>query len=218
MNYETDYRRFERLSIKLGIPVINVFLTISVSEKGRITYRRRRRSRTWNRNFWNWMICVPTQTPGVATNWGAGYLSFKQAAGTVTAISGPNLLINPTGIASNSVYGILVGIGTAAESFEGYALSNQCIHGTGGNQLSHLAHEALVQAYVAGSKTWTVTMKRKFNNNSGSAIVIAETALLYTGGYTTGILLNRDLLASTVNVANGAQLTVSYDISLVFPA
>jgi hypothetical protein len=56
------------------------------------------------------------------------------------------------------------------------------------------------------------------NNNSGSAIVVAESALTWLDGNSLKVMGNRDLLGSTVTVNNGAQLTVQYAITLAFPA
>lgn len=215
---EADYLEMERLGIKLGIPVPQVHFTLEVHKDGKLISHYKQRSHTWNRNFWNWLIAVLTYTPGVATNFGAGYLSFKRHTGAVTAVGSSALYANCVGPINNSLYGIQVGIGTAAEDFEGYALSNQCVEGSGANQLVHAAHSALVQNYVSGTKTWTITIKRLFNNNSGSDIVIAECALTYMNGLTYDYIFNRDLLAGTQTVANGGQLTASYAISLVFPA
>lgn len=216
---ESDYLKLERLSVKLGIPVPQVHLTVEVRKDGKLISSTRQRSRTWNRNFWNNILCQLTNTPGVATNFDAGYLSIKKTSGAVGAIAGGTWNFLCTGLVNNSTYGILVGIGTDAESFEGYVLSSLCSHGSGANQLVHAAHSALVQSYDAPTKKWTITIKRIFNNNSAADIVIAETALVFNmPNQGTQCMLNRDLLGATQTVAIGAQLTVSYDVTLTFPA
>jgi hypothetical protein len=70
-----------------------------------------------------------------------------------------------------------------------------------------------VVAYTSATKTWVATLIRVFNNNSGASIVVAEAGLLGSGS----TLLSRDVLGSTVTVANGGQLTVTYTISRAFP-
>ena len=216
---EEDYELLARLGAKLGLPVPQMHITLEVSLDGKSISVHRQRSRTWNRNFWNAVICIVSGTPGVVTNFGAGYLSFKNTSAAVSALSAAQLSFAPAGAINNSLYGIQVGTGTAAESFEGYVINTLIAHGNGAGQLAYSAHSALVQGYVAGTKTWTVTIKRIFNNNSGGAIVVAETTLVYNNvQISANYMLNRDLLASTQNVPNGAQCTVSYDVSLTFPA
>lgn len=215
---ESDYLELERLSVKLGIPVPFTFISLSVEKAGCIISSYRQRSRTWNRNYWNQAICATTRTPGVITNFGAGYLSAKQVPGTVAAISADFMQrFDNVGIINNSTYGLLAGIGTTAESFEGFALSKPITHGSGSGQLVYAAHSALAQSYVSGTKTWTITIKRLMNNNSGTAIVVAETAIVAMNINGYYYMFCRDLLGSTVSVANGAQLTISYDVSLTFP-
>ena len=216
---EADYLELERLSVKLGIPVPQVHLTVEVRKDGKLISSTRQRSRTTNRNFWNALICMVTDTPGVVTNFGAGYLSFKQVNATVQAVAKAQQTWNAVGAINNSLYGILLGIGTGAESFEGNALGTICGNGTAANQLVYSAHSALAQSYNAGTKVWTITIKRICNNNSAADIVVAETGITWQntslGIY---IMICRDLLASTQNVAVGAQVTTSYAVTLTFPA
>jgi hypothetical protein len=215
---EADFKRLERLGLKLGIPIPFVFLKLEVEKEGKILDHYEGRSRTWNRNFYNANLMMITAQAGVATNFGAGYLSLKQTSATVGAIGPGYYFINFTGLVNNSTYGIQVGIGTGAESFEGYVLGTPCVHGTGSNQLVYSAHSAITQSYDSPTKTWTITLKRIMNNNSGSAIVVAESALTWLDGNSLKVMGNRDLLGSTVTVNNGAQLTVQYAITLAFPA
>lgn len=216
---EEEYRAFQKLGLKLGIPIPMLFLTMKVEKDGEVLSEYTQRSQTWTRNYWNLLLCFVTNSPGVATNFGAGYLSFKNTAAAVAAIAGSNWAITSIGPVNTSTYGIQVGIGGGAENFEGYILGNQCVNGSGSNMLVHAAHSALVQNYDAPSKTWTITVKRLFNNNSGAQIVIAEAALTFQLAATgTNIMVNRDLLGATVNVNNGAQLTTTYLITLTFPA
>ncbi|TRZ85018.1 hypothetical protein D4R89_12950 [bacterium] len=216
---ESDYLELERLSIKLGIPVPQVHLSVEVTKDGRIISSHRQRSRTTNRNYWNALLCMVTDTPGVVTDFGAGYLSFKQVNATVQAVTKAQQTWNGVGAINNSIYGILLGIGTGAESFEGNALGTICANGTAANQLVYSAHSALAQSYNAGTKVWTITIKRICNNNSAADIVVAETGLVWQntslGIY---VMFCRDLLASTQNVAVGAQVTVQYGVTLTFPA
>lgn len=216
---EADYIELVQLGAKLGIPVPQVHLKLIVSKDGKIISSYQQRSRTWNRNFWNSILGTITRSDGVVTNFGAGYLSLKNTAAAVPAIGPTGWLGNNAGQVNTSTFGIIVGVGAGAESFEGYVLTTPCANGTGVNQLVYSAHSALVQNYVAGTKTWTVTIKRIMNNNSAADILLTEMALGVSSAVNATIaMLNRDLLAETENVPVGTQLTASYDISLTFPA
>jgi hypothetical protein len=81
---------------------------------------------------------------------------------------------------------------------------------------------APVNVYTSGTKTWENTIIRIFNNNSGGVIVIKEAGLYWSGYlFDTSIgyhMHERSVLSPTVAVANGAQLTVTYAISMDFSA
>jgi hypothetical protein len=160
-----------------------------------------------------------TDSPGVITNWGAGYLSFKSTAAAVSAHTKANQTWSSIGAVNVGTYGIQLGYGVAAESFEGYVLSSLCAQGTGANQLVYAAHSALVQSYDAPSKTWTVTLKRICNNNSAGDILVTETCITWQNqALGTLVMYNRDLLSPSQNVAVGAQVTTSYAVTLTYPA
>jgi hypothetical protein len=58
------------------------------------------------------------------------------------------------------------------------------------------------------------------NNNSGGSITVKEVGLMYVGNtYNNDYhLVERSVLSPTVAVANAAQLTVTYEISMDFSA
>ena len=216
---EEDYLEIARLGAKLGVPIPLAHVVIDVHDNNTLISHYEQRSRSWNRNFWNLILLIATRSSGVATNFGAGYLSVKSTDATVAALADFQTWPNLSGAINVSTNGIQAGTGAAAESFEGYALNTICANGTGANQLVYSAASANAQAYVAGTKTWTVTLKRLFNNNSAADILVTETAItgLRVGG-TKYDMICRDLLAVPQNVAVGLQLTVSYPVTLVFPA
>ena len=216
---EKDYVNFIKLGAKLGIPTPQVHITLEVSENGKIIKTHKQRSRTWNRNFWNLSLCLLAGQTGVVTNFGAGYLSFKTTAGSVAALTPWSYYNPPKGIVNNSDYGIQAGTGTQAVSFEGYGLWALITHGTGAGQMNHAAHAAVVQNYVAGTKTWTLTLSRALTNLSGSTITIGETGLTQMiGNGSPFYQVCRDHLAATVPVNNTQVVTITYNISLTFPA
>ena len=216
---EEEYLEFERLGRKLGIPVTRTFVTLEVTKDGKILDRYHDRSHTWNRNYWNYHLMTPIAILGVATDFGAGYLSFKRVSGSVTATTAANVHLSSRNASANSSFGIVVGTGTGAESFEGYILDTLVAHGTGAGQLSYAAEEATLQNYTSGTKTWDITTRRNFTNSSGGTIVIAETGIyaIFQDLTSQYAMICRDLLGSTVSVAAAAQLAVTYTISLTFP-
>jgi hypothetical protein len=73
------------------------------------------------------------------------------------------------------------------------------------------------------TKVWTTVHSRVLNNNSGGSITIKETGLVWSGyafeaSASTFYLVERSVLSPTVDVAAGAQLTVTYTISSSFAA
>lgn len=198
-----------------AIQARHVILTVTAA--GKIISIFRHVCRTVNRNFWNAVLMSQSGAPGVATNFGAGYISLKQISGAVGAINADTAAINLTGPVGNASRGIVVGSGTGAENFEGYALSTLITHGTGAGQMSYAVNAASAQSYNAGLLKWTITITRSFTNTSGNPIDVKEIAMY---GYvaTNYVMLWRDLLGATVTVPNNAVLTVAYEITLTLPA
>lgn len=219
MKKEQDYLELERLSRKLGLPVLSTRIKVEATKDGRVTGCHQDRCHTWNRNFWNRVFVSSTDLPLVGTNFGAGYLSFKQTSGAVGAFNKDQHEISLIGPVNNSSYGLLVGRGSAAEDFEGFILTTPITHGVGANQLSYRLQNDVVQLYTGAYKTWKATLTRLFDNLSGSTITVTETAIVcYTTAYGYNVMLCRDLLAASVDVLNSGVLTVTYEITLVFPA
>ena len=74
--------------------------------------------------------------------------------------------------------------------------------------------------YNAETKKWTAVYYRDFNNNSGGTITVGETGLRRTlSAYTTtDNLVERNVLASPVAVADGQTIRVTYTTEMTFPA
>lgn len=222
---EADYQELARLGRKLGVPVPELFVTLEVTNadgsKGDFYHGR---ARTWNRLFWNYAFGSLACTPNSSATFGSGTLGFKSTGGTVYAASfnstaQRNWNYGSATATSTTQKGIVVGTSTAAESFEDFALGAICGVGSGSGQLVHNAQSAPTTSYNAGTKTWTCTHVRVFNNNSAGAIVVAETALYPNEVINnTAMMIERTKLPSTVNVAAGSQLTVTYTVTLTFPA
>lgn len=228
---EADYLEIERLGKKLGIPVPMTFIEVeSRAPDGELIGHYKDRSRTFNRNYWNWILKSFAFMAGTAgtyasdTTYGAGHITNKNTAGTVqnanasyTAqprVYAPDIV---TTAALGVAKGIVVGTGVAAESFEDVALGGLIAHGTGAGQLSHAA--MVLQTPTYSTLVWTNTLVRLFNNNSGGTIVVGETGLY--ADFNAGAqlyMICRDKLGATVSVLNAGQLTVTYTTTLTFPA
>lgn len=230
--------RFDELKImcrELHVPTPpEIHIGFQVHDKdGALIFDDKQRGHSWTRNFWNYLFSTVSDAAGSnSSTFAAGYLSGKTEGGTINktntrccsrslasdTILGYGLHDN----VANATYGIIVGTGTTAFSAEHNVLATKIAHGNASTQLAYNAMGAPVQAYTAGTKTWKNTIARIFNNNSGGLITVAETGLL--GNYSmygsgeTPYLVERSVLDPTVPVANGAQLTVTYEISMDFSA
>jgi hypothetical protein len=193
------------------------FINMKVHEGGELVLDYDFRSKSWVRNAHNFLL-EKFAYKGSGTTYEAGSTGGKAIGGGGAG----NLFYGSTftnlGIVNNTTYGIEVGTGSSAESFESYALTTLVASGNGSGQLAYSAQNATTMSYESGTKTWTVTFARIFNNNSGGAITITETGMVYYNVGAGNFLFCRDLLASSVEVANTAQLTVTYTMSYTFPA
>ena len=232
---EADYLELERLGAALGIPTpqlhLRVEATLPDGSPGEIYAGR---ARTWNRNFWNFVLALGSASGDSTSAFGAGYLGVKnmnsgaiyETTGyTARALSTRSFGIATRGSAGVDTGGILVGTGATAESFEAYSLAAKCAEGTTVNRFNYAAMVAQAPTYNSGTRMWTGTIIRVLSNNSAATIVVAETCLSgnhdikYGGGPTySAFMYARDLLGATVSVLPGGILTVTYTVTLTFPA
>lgn len=232
---EANYRRFRNLGKALGVPVFEAFLELEVLDKHgkRLSYHRQR-SHSWVRNAYNMLFSQMASKDADDTTFGAGKLSIKDTAAGVnyadrritvakdgvtcdTPASTTQGYLSPAG---NDDWGILIGIGTDAESFEDYVLQTQIVDGTGSGEMSYVESESHSITYTAGTKVLKDEQGRYFNNNSGDTIGVNEVGMV-TRGRVSGDhswLVARDKLASAVNVPDTGQLKVTYTIQLTYPA
>jgi hypothetical protein len=151
---------------------------------------------------------------------------FDQSGGTLS-IGYNGGIVNLTGASTENygvIHGIVCGTGSTAFSAEHFALAARINHGNSAGQLYHTASAVASPAYAA--PIWTTTHKKIFNNNSGGSITVAEVGLYSTGRLFTSsgvisseaYMIERSVLAPAVAVADGAQLTVTYEISMDFSA
>lgn len=190
------------------------------------------KSNSWVRNAYNMLA---TQVMGVnssagGTAFGAGALPLKTVTGatrqhanyySVSTYGGNNRggWAYPT--AGDATYGIVVGSGDTAESFESIALASAIVNGVTSGTLSYAQQSLPVVSYDADSKKLTAVHARILNNNSGAEIIVKEVAwiideFLYSDR--SKVMTSRDVLATPVTVPNAGQLTVTYTIEMTFPA
>ena len=233
---EKEYEQLKKLGQKFHIPIPEVFLELEVRDKdGKVVQRHKQRSHSWVRNAYSLLFTEMSAVAGYSGN----NLQVKDTAGTVHSQTpegymagahsigyskmspGKPAVITPWyGYRSNAdTHGIVVGSGTAAFSFENYALQTLIANGTGAGQLSYVDTALNTVEDVGSVKkcTWI----RYFNNNSGGDIGVNEVGLEAYGTLTDDtarkFMMSRDVLASTVTVPNTGQLKVTYIIQLTYP-
>jgi len=112
-------------------------------------------------------------------------------------------------------YGLQVGTGTTANSTSTYALASQIANGTGSGQLSYGSH-----SYSWSTGLTSTTVARSFSNGSGASITVSEVGLVWESGGTSFLtdsntyIMIRDILSSSVTIANGGFTTFQYTISI----
>ena len=227
MSEEKKYKQLRKLGQELHIPVPEAFWEFEVFDKeGKLIQKYKQRSHSWVRNAYNFLLSFMSKKMGETTGFGAGYLSAKRYTGEIT---GPYFDDGNTletagkgfrGDVASTVNGILVGSGTNAESFEDFALQTLIANGTGAGQLSYVLSEVPTKSYNAGTKVWTVTHIRYFNNNSGGDVSVNEVAIVAEDYASASYYYtySRDKLSATVTIPNTGQLKATYTIQLTYPS
>ena len=205
---EARFAELKEMCRELKVPAPpEIMIGLQVHEGGVLTFDDIQRGHSWTRNYWNALFIDFGAGPFWSNGtWGAGYLTIKSTSDS----SYNNVLPNAATIS--------IGTGDTAFSVEQYNLAAPIVSGTGSGQMSYVTQAAATAAYTSGTKTWKTTMFRVFNNNSGSSITVKETGLFGDQGGGRPSIWERSVLSPTVAVANGAQLTVTYAISMDFSA
>ena len=109
--------------------------------------------------------------------------------------------------------GIVVGSGTTAVTPTDTKLETKIAHGTGSGQLIHLGC-GLKPVEISGSDAY-VDLVRFFENQSGANITINEVGIYAIGASQQwGFCICRDILSSSITVADGQLLKVRYRIKV----
>ena len=129
---EEKFQRLSKLGLELGIPVMDVFLTIQVRDARRkVIEHFKQRSHSWTRNAYNMLLCQMAALNGNDSTFGAGKLSIKDTAAgvnygafTIGQYTQASLLTanGYNGSSGSNAQGIQFGTDSTAESFEDYHL------------------------------------------------------------------------------------------------
>ena len=219
---EAEFKKLKDKCRDLKVPApMDIFIGLQVHDHaGVLVFDDLQRGHSWTRNWYNWSIFSSCYFTNSQSSFGAGYASIKRGNASIAGTYfGLNYHGVYPGIANSDTYGIQVGTGNAAFSAEQYALDAIISNGMSSGQLSYQATPATTAVYdnTPGAEKWTCTQSRIFNNNSGASITVKETGITsYNLG--TTYLIERSVLDPEVTVANGAQLTVTYNFSMDFSA
>ena len=233
---EQKYEQLRKLGQELHLPIPEAFWEFEVFDKdGKLIQRHRQRSHSWVRNAYNLLLSQMAGKNVDDSTFGAGLLSLKTTSGIVkygegAFISCPSSYFDfeyalgraYRAPATNNNYGIQVGSGTNAESFEDYVLQTLIAEGTTAGKLNYILSEVPTKSYNGGTKTYTITHVRYMNNNSEGDIVVNEVALTAYGSVGNEqnyyYVMSRDKLPATVTVPDTGQLKVTYTIQLTYPS
>lgn len=228
--YDHKLASLRQLSAELGVPCLpDIHIGVKVtSADGEVLEDRYEQGHSWTRIGWSYLHTQMMDSTSnidysVAAYPDGGYRKGNLAmrntatgtglsAGTTVALAGGRSSTTYTlsglqGIINDATRGVTVGRSTIAFHGEDHELGDKIASGTGSGQFSYQAQTAPVTVYNSGAETFTCSYTRLFNNNSGAAIVVNEVGMVATTN-AGNFLLSRDVLASPVNVPNGAQLTI----------
>ena len=202
--------------MNITIPT-ELFIKITLDDKEVVPFRK---SHSLVRNYYrSLMNCTMGMANTVVLSTqvvDTGGTNRENAVGRMFYYDG-NTVSVPT---NNSTYGIQVGSGSTAEAYTDNKLATQILSGSIAGKLTY-ATMSLTYGGVAPTKTRTIT--RTFINNSGGDVSVNEVG--YVVGFVTGfapttywyILYARDVLTSTITVADESTLGVQYTFSYTFP-
>ena len=207
-----------------------IMISLKVTEKDKTIFDDIQRGHSWTRNFYSYMLSTITRAEVSGSTYAVGSNAGKEITGLIGTAAGRCWSVNTNVIAgagivnnvTNANYGVVVGTTDTAFSANDFKLGARVEHGTSSTQLSYQAQANPASSYNSGTKVWTTTVQRVFNNNSGGSITIKEVGLYWVGfahAISSGTYcLERSVLSPTITIPDGAQLTVSYAISMDFSA
>jgi len=199
-------------------PPPKTFIELSVKDNSGIELERYTdRSHSWVRNGYNkWIQLFMGAITG--TTYASASLACKDTDGSaLNTIDGYSQTF--TASAADNEFSILIGTGTAAESFEAYKLQTKILEGNTTGKMSHAACAAPTTNFNSDTKKWSIVFSRVFNNNSGGSIVVSEIGMVAKAWTAANNyrMICRDLLVTGITVPNAGQLTVLYTMEMTYP-
>lgn len=238
---EKEEREFAMLHDKCRelkvMPPPAIFIGLKVEKGGSVLLEDMQRGHSWTRNYWNMLFSIAAFSAGTTNTYDAGYLCSKEVGGTVRVSTAYGCGINNRRAAdgynfrqaaSSDASGIVVGTDDTAFDVNGHTLVAKITHGNTAGKLTYGDCVAGTLSYNSESKLWKQLWGRVFYNDTDAAITVKETGLIYLAGNADAVffsglssqylLLERSVLADPVTVPVGAQLTVTYEITMDFSA
>jgi hypothetical protein len=215
---EVKFVKLKKACIELKVlPPPDVMISFKVHKDGILLLDDIQRGHSWTRNYYNNLAMHFAGMVGTDTVWGAGHMNANlQGWGCRSDMK--SAMAETNGAIGDGYQGITVGTGDTAFSVEQYDLVARILHGTTSGKLSYAAEALPTCAYTALTKTWKSTLFRILNNNSGGSITVKEVGIS-SGHYNSDLhFMERSVLTPTVDVPDGARLTVTYEISMDFSA
>jgi len=127
------------------------------------------------------------------------------------------LNLSTLGDAADVTQGIIVGTSDTPNTLTTYALGGKISHGTGSGQLLY-GVETVEDVTNPSGNDLQFRITRTFTNNSGATVTVKEVGLLikkYDATVTSrSFLAARDVLPSSVDVPDGATLTIRYVVKI----
>jgi hypothetical protein len=228
---EAQWEELKKGCRLLGVPMppeIHIGIELFNRDNKKI-YEDMQRGNSWTRNFYNYAFSAMAEAPGGGVNtFGAGYMSGKRTTATLDysnvccshkSATLPGSYFNCQGAASS--HGIMVGTSDTAFDKDQHTMQALISHGVASGNLQYGSMAPQICSY-AGT-TWTTTLRRMFENLSGASITVKETGLYgYMGIVSTAAvfyyMLERNVLDSTIAVADGESLKITYTFAMDFSA
>jgi hypothetical protein len=172
-------------------------------------------SKSFVRNFYNLMTHTSIYFYTGST-YGEGSTVLRNTSGSngsTDRIYGLSSYLGGIGATS---FGIVVGSGSNAVTFEDHKLQTQISHGTSSGQLSY--QETVIENVWYDSGTFYCTLRRAFNNYSGGTVTVREIGLYasLSGSTSDYAMLARDVLGTAANIPHEKKLTVRYTFQCPF--
>lgn len=156
---------------------------------------------------------------------GDGYINFRTTSGALKNISGStsgdsDLVICPTAMGA---YGICLGNGDTAVTYEDYQLSGEVVIPN-----SKLALVSTVVTFNATKKCFTRTTIYTYTNTGDSDITIKEWGLYnntgtpsttkdFSNSHANMVLMFREVLDTPITIAAGTSGTLTFSVDLPMP-